>query len=42
MWGLNSESDSGLLILNSEGEAIILTEEFEKELLRVFKLRYEK
>jgi len=42
LWGLDSEVDSGLLILNAEGEAIILTEEFERELLRVFKLRYEK
>jgi hypothetical protein len=40
--GLNSESESALVILNSKGEAIVLTEEFERELLRVFKLRYEK
>jgi hypothetical protein len=40
--GLNSESDSGLVILNSQGAAVVLTEEFERELLRVFKIRYEK
>lgn len=40
--GLHSESESALVILNSQGEAIVLTEEFERELLRVFKLRYEK
>jgi hypothetical protein len=40
--GLNSESESALVILNGQGEAIVLTEEFERELLRVFKLRYEK
>jgi hypothetical protein len=42
LFGLNSETESGLLILNGDGEAILLTEEFERNLLRVFKIRYEK
>lgn len=34
--------ETSLLILNSAGDAIVLTEEFERELLRVLKIRYEK
>ena len=39
--GLDSTADSGLVILNAQGDAILLTEEFERELLRVLKLRYQ-
>jgi hypothetical protein len=40
--GLDSVADSGLVILNAQGDAILLTEEFEQELLRVLQLRYQK
>jgi hypothetical protein len=40
--GLDSNADTGLVILNADGDAILLTEEFERELLRVLNLRYQK
>lgn len=34
-------SETSLVILNAEGETIVLTEEFERELFRILKFRYE-